>query len=141
MGKNSHCENFALCGFLLFENHIKVFENPNSEVPAITGKSNITDEERSLFSLPVRDGGLNIVHPEDRVEELNFSRQMAACLDNDDDPEAQQSLIVKQIRKEKSTKIKEKISVLKEKLDENQRYAIDLSIEKGAHAATQTISL
>ena len=54
---------------------------------------------------------------------------MAACLDNDDDPEAQQSLIVKQIRKEKSTRIKEKISV-KEKLDENQRYALDLSIEK-----------
>ena len=45
---------------------------------------------------------------------------MAACLDNDDDPEAQQSLIVKQIKKEKSTKI-EKISVLEEKLDENQR--------------------
>ena len=31
---------------------------------------------------------------------------MAACLDNDDDAEAQQSLIVKQIRKEKSAKIK-----------------------------------
>ena len=72
---------------------------------------------------------------------MNFSRQRAACLDNDDDPEAQQSLIVKQIRKENSTKIKEKISVLKEKLDENQRYALNLSIEKGAHAATQTISL
>ena len=37
------------------------------------------------------------------------------------DPEAQQSLIVKQIRKEQSPKIKEKISVLKEKLHENQR--------------------
>ena len=47
----------------------------------------------------MRDGGLNIVHPEDRVEELNWSRQMAASLDHDDDPEAQQSLIVKQIRK------------------------------------------
>ena len=57
---------------------------------------------------------------------------MAACLHNDDDPEAQQSLIVKQIRKEKSTKIKEKISILKQKLNENQRYALDLSIKKGA---------
>ena len=45
-------------------------------------------------------GGLNIVHPEDRVEELNWSRQIAACLDNDDDAaEAQLFLIVKQIRK------------------------------------------
>ena len=49
---------------------------------------------------------------------MNWSRQMASCLDNDDDPKAHQSLIVKQIRKEKSAKIKEKISVLKEKLDE-----------------------
>ena len=66
---------------------------------------------------------------------------MAACLDNDDDPETQQSLIVKQIRKEKSTKIKEKISVLKEKLDENQRYALDLSIEKGASSWLNTLPL
>ena len=41
---------------------------------------------------------------------------MAACSDNNDDPEAQQSLIVKQIRNEKSTKIKGKISVLKKNL-------------------------
>ena len=50
-------------------------------ISAITGRSDITDEERPLFSLPVRDGGHNIVHLEDRVEELNWSRQMAACLD------------------------------------------------------------
>ena len=110
-------------------------------IPAITGRSNITDEERSLFSLPVRDGGLNIVHPEDRVEELNWSRQMAACLDNDEDAEAQQSSIVKQVRKEKSAKIKGKISILKEKLDENQRYALDLSIEKGASSWLNTLPL
>ena len=80
----------------LEETERKIKENL---IPAITGRSNITDEERSLFSLPVRDGGLNIVHPEDRVEELNWSRQMAACLDNDEDAEAQQSSIVKQVRK------------------------------------------
>ena len=122
----------------LEETERKIKENL---IPAITGKNDITDEERSLFSLPVRDGGLNIVHPQDRVEELNWSRQMAACLDNDDDPETQQSLIVKQIRKEKSTKIKEKISVLIEKLDENQRYALDLSIEKGASSWLNTLPL
>ena len=47
------------------------------------------------------------VHPDDRVEELNWSRQMTACLDNDDDAEPQQSLFVKQIGKEKSAKIKD----------------------------------
>ena len=88
----------------LEETERKIKENL---IPAITGKSNITDEERSLFSLPVRDGELNIVHPEDSVE-LNFSRQMAACLDNDDDPEAQQSLIVKQIRKKSPQELKKR---------------------------------
>ena len=55
----------------------------------------------------MRDGGLNIVHPGDTVEELNWSRQMTACLDNDDDAEAQQASIVNQIRKGKSAKIKD----------------------------------
>ena len=44
----------------LEETERKIKENL---IPAITGRSDITDEERSLFSLPVRDGGLNIVHP------------------------------------------------------------------------------
>ena len=122
----------------LEETERKIKENL---IPAITGRSNITDEERSLFSLPVRDGGLNIVHPEDRVEELNWSRQMAACLDNDEDAEAQQSSIVKQVRKENTAKIKGKISILKEKLDENQRYALDRSIEKGASSWLNTLPL
>ena len=46
-------------------------ENP---IATKTCRSDTMDEERS-FSLPVRDGGLNIVHPEDRVEELNWSRK------------------------------------------------------------------
>ena len=122
----------------LEETERKIKENL---IPAITGRSDITDEERSLFSLPVRDGGLNIVHPEDRVEELNWLRQIAVCLDNDDDAEAQQSSIVQQVRKEKSAKIKDKISILKEKVYENQRYALDLSIEKGASSWFSTLPL
>ena len=66
---------------------------------------------------------------------------MAACLDNDVDLEAQQSLIVKQIRKEKSTRIQEKISVLKEKLDENQQNGLDLSIGNGSSSWLNTLPL
>ena len=80
-------------------NFVGNLEETENLISAITGRNDITDKERSLFSLPVRDGGLNTVHPEDRVEDLNWSRKMTACLDNDDDPEAQQSLIVKQNRK------------------------------------------
>ena len=76
-------------------------------IPAITGRNDPADEKQSLVSLPVRDGGLSIVDPEDRVEELNWSRQMAARLDKDDDAEAQQSLIVNQ--RKKSEQIEEGI--------------------------------
>ena len=41
-------------------------------IPATTGRNDLADEKRSFVSLPVRDGGLSIVHPEDRVEELNW---------------------------------------------------------------------
>ena len=43
------------------EKHIK-----NKLKSALTGKQEIFDEERFLFSLPIRDGGLNIILPEDR---------------------------------------------------------------------------
>ena len=79
----------------LEETERKIKENL---ISAITGRRDIKTRN-GLLSLPVRNGGLNIVRPEDRVEELNWSRQMTACLDNDDDPEAQQSVIMKQIRK------------------------------------------
>ena len=101
-------------------------------IPAKAGKSDITDEKRSL-SLPVRDGGHNIVDP----EELNWSRHMAACLDND--PEAQQSLIGNRLGKKSPQTLK--ISVSKEKHDENQRYALDLTIEKGASSWLNTLPL
>ena len=32
-------------------------------IPAVTGRNTITDEERNLFSLPIRDGGLGITIP------------------------------------------------------------------------------
>ena len=51
---------------------------------------------------PVKDRGLSIVHPENKVETLNCRtlwRQMAARLCNADDAEARQTLIVKKIEK------------------------------------------
>ena len=94
----------------------------------MTGKQEVSEDERFLFSLPVRDGGLNISSLEDRLQEINWSREMSSCLENDD-AELQQT-VVKKIRKHKSAKILEKMKILKDRLHENQRYALDLAAKK-----------
>ena len=109
-------------------------------IPALTGKQEVSGDDRLLFSLPVRDGGLNISLPEDRQQEINWSREMSSCLENDD-AELQQTVVIKQIRKEKSSKIKEKMAFLKDRLHENQRYALDLAAEKGASSWLNTLPL
>ena len=112
----------------------------NKLIPALTGKQEVSEDDRLLFSLPVRDGGLNISLPEDRQQEINWSREMSSCLENDD-AELQQTVVIKQIRKEKSSKIKEKMAFLKDRLHENQRYALDLAAEKGASSWLNTLPL
>ena len=109
-------------------------------IPALTGKQEVSEDDRLLFSLPVRDGGLNISLPEDRLQEINWSREMSSCLENDD-AELQQTVVIKQIRKEKSSNIKEKMTFLKDRLHENQRYALDLAAKKGASSWLNTLPL
>ena len=59
------------------EKHIK-----SKLIPALTGKQETSDDERSS-PLPVRDGGLTISLPE-HLQEINGSREMASCLESDD---------------------------------------------------------
>ena len=47
-------------------------------IPALTGKHEVSEDEQFLFSLPVVDGGLNIILPEDRLQEIDWSREMSA---------------------------------------------------------------
>ena len=111
-------------------------------LPAITGNSKTTRDERTLFSLPVREGGLNVALPDDRSNELDWSLRMSACLENDHaTAEKQQARVLKEIRKQKSQKVKEKVAHLKDKLDENQRYSLDLATEKGASSWLNTLPL
>ena len=100
----------------------------------MTCKQQVSEDDRLLFSLPVRDGGLNIRLLKDRLQEINWSREMS-CLETEDS-ELQQTVVIKQIRREKSTKIEEKMTFLKNRLHENQRYALDIAAEKGASSWT-----
>ena len=45
------------------ENHRKSHLEDCDYIPAVTGRYTITDEDRDLFSLPIRDGGLGITIP------------------------------------------------------------------------------
>ena len=52
-------------------------------IPAVTGKSAITDQERNIFSLPVRLGGLNTPNPTiTSAREHNASKKITAPLVN-----------------------------------------------------------
>ena len=52
-------------------------------------------------SLLVRDGGLNIILPKDRMQEINWSTEMSPCLGSDDVVTDLQQNVIKQIRKGK----------------------------------------
>ena len=87
---------------------------------------------RDIFSLPVREGGLNIIRPE--VLEYERSKTISEPLSLGDvsNIESEQLKRVEKIRKDKSVKMIEKKSRIKNCLNANKMYAIDLASEKGA---------
>ena len=106
----------------------------NTLIPALTGRPRPSEDQRRIFSLPTKNGGLNIQLPEDHEHDLEWSHKMTACLDSDDIPVAEQSQaeILQQIRKQKSEIINCRISELKDKLTHDELYALELASEKGA---------
>ena len=73
-----HCFNKGLQNNITFlcRTTPAIFENlqetkkliKNKLIPALTGKQEVSEDDRLLFSLPVRDGGLNISLSEDRQQ-------------------------------------------------------------------------
>ena len=59
----------------------------SSLITAITGRK-VTDQQRKLFSLPLKHGGLNIIMPKDREIDLCQSPELSKCLDGNDPVEA-----------------------------------------------------
>ena len=58
-------------------------------LPSIVNHANYDDLYRKIFSLPVRKGGLNIISPEERAQEHNRSKSLAAFLYDDGEPDAE----------------------------------------------------
>ena len=101
-------------------------------IPNITGQDRPTEPERKLFSLPLRNGGLNIMVPQDRKNDLRWSRDVASHLNSDDITtcERNQNKAIVKIKKEKSEILKSKTTAIETELDETQRYATALASEK-----------
>ena len=72
-------------------------------LPSITGKSHITDEDRNIFALPLRMGGLDLLSNKDFSKHYEWSRAICDPLENSDTEidETEQTLINTNIKTEK----------------------------------------
>ena len=100
----------------------------------ITGRVQLSIAERSLFSLPLSKGGLNILSPEDRRNDLQWSKDVTFHLDEEDltTAEAKQHSTVNLIKKQKQEIQKTKLEEVKCNLNDKQRHAVTLVSEKRA---------
>ena len=92
-------------------------------IPSLPGKNTATTTNIILFSLPVRNGGLNITLPEDKIN-LRWSKSLGNCLYNVDPMTAEnaQHRIKPVIKRDVDGKTKS---------ETDQLYALHLASEKG----------
>ena len=102
-------------------------------LPALTGKTTHTEEQRLLFSLPLKNGSLNILSPDDRAGDYTRSVALSECLNGMEPLAAENSQykILREFNKQKLQNNNTKIKKL-EVLTEGELYAMKLSSEKGA---------
>ena len=103
-------------------------------LPALTGKTTHTEEQRLLFSLPLENGGLNILSPDDRAGDYSRSVALSECLNGMEPlaPENSHYKILREFKKQILQNNNTKIEKLEEVLTEGELYAMKLSSEKGA---------
>jgi hypothetical protein len=123
------------------ESQLQPLENAirNRLVPSLTGKNAISEDERTLLSLPVRLGGMGIPIPTKASrKQYDASRRVtAAVIQKIEDPlremNAQdQTTIFQAIHKENRQSVGEEAMVLKESLQPSQRRAMEQASERGA---------
>ena len=111
----------------------------SSLITAITGRK-VTDQQRKLFSLPLKHGGLNIIMPKDREIDLCQSQELGKCLDENDPVEADrlQSEALTRHRKRRKDSIERTIEESRETLTDDERYVMSLASEKSLKLACCT---
>ena len=112
-------------------------------LPALTGKTTHTEEHRLLFSLPLKNGGLNILSPDDRAGDYPRSVALSECPNGMEPLAAENSLykILREFKKQKLQNNNTKIEKLEEVLTEGELYAMKLSSEKRASSWLNALPL
>ena len=120
-------------------------------LPAITGRSNISDAERRVFALPARDGGLGIPIPtEAAAEQYSASRSIteslvALCTGQNTEPlpniyMAQEEL-KGETKKRRRENQRETSTTLKNLMPPTLQKAVELASEKGASTWLTTLPI
>ena len=111
----------------------KVEERLGRVIPIIAGKE-VIQEERELFSLPLRMGGLNIALPQDLHENLEQSNELSrplASFNNIQQCEVERTKISVRQKADNQRDLISKKSRIENNLPE-MKYTIQLASEKGA---------
>ena len=104
-------------------------------IPSLVSNPTYNEKYRKIFSLPVREGGLSILLPEDRAHEYERSLKITKPFENMNDHtdiDAEQMQIAKNIKREKTEISKSKENEIDALLTEDEKYAIKLAKEKCA---------
>ena len=120
-------------------------------LPAITGRSNISDAERCAFALPARDGGLRIPIPtEAAAEQYRASRSIteplvALCTGQNTKPLPNTYIVQEELKGETKKHRRKKQQETSKKLEElTATYtpkAVELASEKGASTWLTTLPI
>ena len=113
--------------FDTIEKHIKT-----ELITAITGKPNPDETMRKLLALPLRHGGLNIQHPDQRLNDYTnsclISNAFAACRED----ESHLSKLTIQIRQQRSKSLIERKNQVLSDMDEKEQFIVTIASEKGS---------
>ena len=83
--------------------------------------SNYNPKYRDIFALPIREGGLNILKPDDTLIEYERSVQLSSPLSVSlPEAELKQQQIIHEIKKEKELAIKSKKTRIKSEFNKNE---------------------
>ena len=103
---------------------------------------NYDQKYQNIFSLPKKEGGMNIIEPEDRFKEYERSVQLSSLLSLSlPEAELKQQQIIQETKIEKELAIKSKKTKNRSALNKNEIRSLDLGCEKGASSCLNDIPL